>query len=333
MAKPIITIIGLGVTGASMGLGLQQQEGNFEIVGHDKEPEAAGSARKQGAVQRTEWNLHRACENAELIVLAVPLHEMGGLLELIGEDLNPNVLVLAITRVMRPAIETAAKQLPTHAHFVAGHPILSGIGGSLTVRPDLFDEIPFCLSPGLETAPDAIQLASDFVERLGAKPLYMDAQEHDGIIAGVEQLPLFVGAMLAQMFSTAPGWTESKKLAGRKFAQVTELGSSAERIYSDFETNRENLLLRVDQMQQALAEWRELLAQDIAPEALEEADHPLLTALKQAVRARDEWETQAILKNWEELPQMETGEGRGMLQQMLFGNLFRGRSAPDEKEK
>ena len=75
MAKPIITIIGLGVTGTSLGLALQRSEGNFEIVGHDKSPEASQQARQLGAVQRAEWNLHRACEGAELIVLATPIDQ------------------------------------------------------------------------------------------------------------------------------------------------------------------------------------------------------------------------------------------------------------------
>jgi len=333
MAKPTITIIGLGLTGASIGLGLQQQEGNFEIVGHDKEPEAAGAARKQGAVHRTEWNLHRACEGAELIVLAVPLNELDTVLELIGADLQPDSLVLAVVRVMQPAIELADKQLPANVHFVACHPILSGVGGSLTMRADLFDEVPFCLAPGLETDASAVQLASDFVERLGATPLYMDAQEHDGIIAGVEQLPQFLGAALMHMFSDAPGWVEAKKLAGRQFAQTTELASGAERLFSDFQTNRANLLLRVDQMQEALAQWRKLLALDIDPETLDEEEHPLLTALKQAVAERESWEAQAMLKNWDETPRTEVAEGRGMFQQMFFGNLFGGgRKSPDERE-
>ena len=36
MSKPILTIIGLGLTGAGLGLALQQDTTNFEIVGHDK---------------------------------------------------------------------------------------------------------------------------------------------------------------------------------------------------------------------------------------------------------------------------------------------------------
>lgn len=332
MAKPIISIIGLGVTGASIGLGLQQQEANFEIVGHDKEPDATGAARKAGAVHRTEWNLHRACEGAELLVLAVPLSELDELLELIGEDLKPGVLVLAIARVMQPAIEIASKRLPEGVHFVVGHPILSGIGGALTMRADLMEEVPFCLAPGVDTDPDAIQLASDFVERLDAKPLFMDAQEHDGIIAGVEQLPQFFGAALVSMFSGSPSWVESKKLAGRTFAQATEL-SSAERLFADFEANRENLLLRVEQLQIELARWHELLSADVDPETLEEQEHPLKTLLTGAVKARDEWESQALLKNWADAPQSNVAESRGVLQQMFFGNLFRNRAGQGEKEE
>ena len=80
MAKPIISIIGLGLTGTSVGLGLQRTPGEFEIVGHDKDPDATGAAKKLGAINRGEWNLHRAYENADLVVLAVPLSELDELL-------------------------------------------------------------------------------------------------------------------------------------------------------------------------------------------------------------------------------------------------------------
>ena len=93
MAKPIISIIGLGLRGASMGSALQREDGNFEIVGHDKAPEAAQAARKQGAVQRTEWNLHRACDGADMVLAAVPSSELGELMQQIAEDLKPGSCV------------------------------------------------------------------------------------------------------------------------------------------------------------------------------------------------------------------------------------------------
>ncbi len=334
MAKPIISIIGLGTTGASLGLGLQQQEGNFEIVGHDKDPDATSEARRLKAVQRTEWNLHRACEGAELLVLAVPLNELEELLLLIKDDLNNDSLVLIMAKVMQPALTLAEKMLPNNVHVVVGHVILTGIGGSLTTRADLFDEAPFCIAAGVNTDPDAIQLASDFVERMNAKPLFVDAQEHDGIIAGMEQLPQFMGVALMEMLSTSSGWSESRRLAGRQFAQSTELSGSADRLYTDFQSNRQNLLLRIDQIQQALSEWRTLLSTDVAPESYEGEDHPLLAALKKVEKSRDAWEIQALLKSWDEPPQIETGGGSsGLMQQLFFGNLFRSRITQRTEEK
>src|SRR5687767_6362103 len=117
MTKPIITIIGLGLNGASMGLALQREVGNFEIVGHDKQPEVSQEMRKLGAVQRTEWNLFRACEGAELIVVAVPLNELSELLPLLAEELKPGSLIFAIGSLLQPAIEVAEKHLPAGVHF------------------------------------------------------------------------------------------------------------------------------------------------------------------------------------------------------------------------
>src|SRR3954447_9249670 len=101
MAKPIITIIGLGLTGTSMGLGLQREAGTFEIVGHDKKPEVAQETRKLGAVQCTEWNLYKACDGAELIVVATPLVELETLLPLLADDLKPGTLVFAIGSLLQ----------------------------------------------------------------------------------------------------------------------------------------------------------------------------------------------------------------------------------------
>lgn len=318
MAKPIITIIGLGLTGASIGLGLQRTPGNFEIVGHDKNPEAAQQARRLGAVQRVEWNLYNACAGAELIVLAVPLSELQALFTLLSQELKPTTLVFALVDVMQPAIKLAAQHLGQHRRFVVGHPIISGIGGALTVRADLLAEATFCLAPGIQTDEGAVQVASDFVERLGAQPLFVDVQEHDGIIAGVEQLPQLLAALLMQMNASVAGWRDARRMAGRAFAQATTLEHSAEHLFGALQANRANLLLRIDQLQQELAEWRELLTAEAQPEQ----PQPLLKAIEQAVQGRLEWEAQAILKNWDAAPSPETPESRGMIRQMFFGNLM-----------
>ncbi|MEX1018054.1 MAG: prephenate dehydrogenase/arogenate dehydrogenase family protein [Litorilinea sp.] len=375
MAKPIIAILGLGLRGASMGLALQREEATFEIVGHDRDPQATQAAKRSGAVHRTEWNLHNACEGADMIVLALPFAELEEMLGHIAEDLKPGALVFALVSLMQPTIDLADRLLPSHAHFVVGRPVLSGVGGQLEQRADLFEEIVFALAPGLQTEADAVQLASDYVERVGATPFFVDAAEHDGIVAGVEQLPQLLAAILMRQASAAPGWREARRLAGRQFAHATELGQSAEQILAALEPNRANLLHRLRALHTEMEAWMQWLAgepgsaarsatagpaggsaaespagQLPAGEAAaptnghvgrkatdkdgDTAADPLLKALTEATRARADWETSAILKKWEELPQNDapkSGES-GFLRQMFFGNLM-GRRGGDSRDR
>jgi prephenate dehydrogenase len=329
MAKPKITIIGLGVTGASMGLALQKEEADFEIVGHDKSQDAVAAARKAGAVNRTDWNLHGACENADLLITAVPLLELDELYAQIAEDLKPGCMVLGVVSLMEPAIAAADRSIPEHAHFVAGHPVLTGVGGALSMRADLFQDVVFSLASSVHTDASAMQLASDFVDRVGATPLFVDAMEHDGIMAEVEQLPRVVAAALMRLSASSAGWREARRLAGRQFAQATELGGSANQLYSSLRANREKVLVRLRQLQQELGDWVALLEQD--PEA-EETD-PLLDLLERVEGERLDLEVHAELKNWDEgSPTAEDTNkaDSGFMRQMFLGNMF-GRRSSDNR--
>ena len=326
MAKPIISIIGMGTIGTSIGLGLQREDGNFEIVGHDKEPEASMAARKAGAIQRSDWNLHGACEGADLVVVTIPLGELDGLFDLIAEDLKPGCLVLTLGHVMQLALEIGRSKVPDNVHYVVGHPILSGVGSTLSARADLFDEVTFCLATSVDTNPDALQLASDFVERIGATAFFIDATEHDGIIAGVEQLPQLLAATLLDVSRLTPSWAEGKRLAGRRFAQSTELGASAQQLSAAWRSNRASLLQRIDQLRTELDTWREL----VAAEPISDEEDALLAALTGVEKARNRWIAQADLKNWDEVAEPDDDESSpGMFRQLFFGNLGRRRGRAD----
>jgi prephenate dehydrogenase len=305
-------------------------------VGHDKAPEVAQAARKSGAVQRTEWNLYKACAGAELIVVAVPLNELEMLLPLLAEEIKPGTLVFAIGNLLLPAIESSAKHLPEGVHFVAGHAIVTGVGSIPSARADLFDKAVFALAAGVKTDPAAVQLASDFVERVGATPLFVDALEHDGVIAGVEQLPKLLAAALMRSSAKGAGWREARRLAGYHFASATDIGSDAASLLAALQANKPSVLLKLRALRQELAEWQALLeaeGDDVSGEEDQldtksgtKADakvNPLMAALTEAVHARDTWETQVIVKNWEEQSNAPAtvAESSGFLKQMFLGGL------------
>lgn len=319
MAKPIITIIGLGVTGTSLGLGLQRSEGNFEIVGHDKDPEANAQARQLNAVQRAEWNLHRACEGSELIVLATPIDQADELLPHIAEDLQPNTLLLALGSLLNPLIETISKTIPNHRYAVVGRPVVTAIGSLPSARADLYEGSTFALATSPNTEAAALELASNFVSRIGATPLFVDAQEHDGMMAGVEQLPQLLAALLMASNSRTISWRESQRLAGRAFAQASDVSMNPAGMAESFRTNSSNLIQRIEQLQRELTRWRAMLAAEPAAGGKDD----LLEELVAASQARIAWESHVTMKRWDTEPPspVEAKANQGMLRQMLLGGL------------
>jgi prephenate dehydrogenase len=337
MSKPVITILGLGTLGSSLGLALQRSGAQTEIVGHDKQPEAAQAARKNNMVQRVEWNLHSACEPASLIVLAMPVGEIAETLELIRDDLRPNTLVFVLSDILQPAAQMLEETLGTgtggRGHAVVGHPIVGGVGGALTPRADLFDKSTFVVAAGATTDPSALELAANFVESVGAQPLFMDPIEHDGLIAAVEQLPQLLGLATVHMLAASPGWKEARRLAGRTFAQSTDSGRSAENLYAAMRGNRAHLLPRIEQFERELAAWKQWLVAD--GEAESDAagsvgdDHPLEAAIADSHAERSRWEEQAHLQDWSPASQpAEEAPTPGLFRQMFLGNLGGGKKRP-----
>ncbi len=317
---PFITIIGLGNTGTSLGLALRREPGSFEVVGHDRAQNAESEARRLGAVHRTEWNLHRAVEGASLVLLALPLPAIEETLPLIAEDLAPEALLLIVNPLMQPVVEGAARALPGHARTVAGHPIAGLQRYDAQPSAEQYAGTTFCLAATPQTDPAAMELASDFVERIGAKPHFVDPAEHDGIMALVELMPQVMGAALIGLSTRASGWREVRQLAGRRFAQSSETGQNAEQVVRALLANRENVLQRLAQYQAELGRWQGLL--EAEPE--EGQPHPLLAAVQEAIAERAAWEGQAAKGEWESAPTSAANEASGgLFRQLFLGNLGR----------
>ncbi len=119
-----ISIIGLGLIGASAGLALRRHADKVTVVGHDRDTGVAGRAKSAGAVERTEWNLINAASQADRILLALPANEIRETLKVIAGDLRAGCLILDTADVKAPVLQWAAELLPAEVGFVGGHPIV-----------------------------------------------------------------------------------------------------------------------------------------------------------------------------------------------------------------
>jgi len=306
-----ITIVGLGAIGTSIGLALKRITSDVLIVGHDEEPTIAGEARKRKAVDRTEWNLISACEKADLVVIATPLGAIEGTLRAIGSYLQPGCLVTDTASLKEPVLAWAEEGLSSKVSFVGGHPIvMTEALGPEGAHADLFDEITYCLCPAPSAAPEAVERVSDLVTALGAKPYFIDAVEHDSLMAAVGHLPIVWAAALLGMVSTDVAWREMARLGGIAFANSTSAIRGDPSVQSDLcRANRKNLLRWIDACQEQLSDLREAILSEDA-EALE-------TAFTQAAEAREKWVTREVE------PKPEIPEYRRSFGELFFGRLAR----------
>lgn len=305
MTKPRITIIGLGFIGGSIGLALRQAQDDFEVVGHDREPQVAGQARKLGAVDRTDWNLISACEKADLIIIATPLMGVKQTLEAIAPYLKKGCLITDTASLKGPVLDWADQFLPPEVHFVGGNPIVvTSSMGLETARDDLFAGNLYCLIPSPKAAPQAVQLATDLVHLLGARPYFLDAAEHDGLMAGVDQLPSILSITLLRTVTGSASWREMRRLAGSVFEKATCSGSNDPTTYRDAcLLNRQNMVRWIDSYQADLNQLKEWLTTG--------DEEKLLEVFEEGLAARQKWLLAREEGHWdlEEMPELSPQTG------------------------
>jgi prephenate dehydrogenase len=319
-----ITIVGLGVIGASAGLALRRYPDKVRVVGHDKDPGVSGLAKSKGAVERTEWNLINATRGADRIILAVGPTEARDSLKVIGQDLKPGCVILNMSGVAGAALEWAAESLPANVHLVSGFPIY--LGETLDTdagRADLFQGKMFCLTPDAKAEGVAATLAADLVEAMGGIPFFLDPTEYDGLIAAVEHLPLLMSGALLQVTTSHSVWSDMRKLAGSQYYGSTlVMSDNAESAAGAVVANRENVVRWLDYLAGVLDEWRDLVAN---------GDEQALTeAFESGLAARRRWLIAQASGNWLE----ETGPEAPRAGDYLRGLIgFRRPQRDNDKKK
>jgi prephenate dehydrogenase len=283
MAKSRVTIVGLGLIGGSIGLALKNSKLDIQVVGHDKDHGAAGSAQKRGAVDTTKWNLIDACDGAGLIVLAIPIDGIKDTFSALKTSLAPGTVIADTATTKVPVLEWA-KELSEGVSFVGTNPILRSerIGGGIdAASADLFKGATFCLVPSPTASHAAVDTVASLAEIVGAKPFFVDAAEHDGLMAAVEHLPALLSTMLQAATMRSRGWREMARLAGSKFRAASALAPDPNTARDAFLAHRVDLVRWIDEMTNELAEVRGIL---------ERQDADALAKLVESVEEeRDRW--------------------------------------------
>jgi prephenate dehydrogenase len=299
-------------------MALRQAGGGFEVVGHDKNPDATGRAKKKGAIDKVEWGLPNAVTDANLVIISTPPGEVAKIFQNIAPHLRPGAVITDTASTKAQVLQWADKLLPEGVSFVGGHPMAGKErGGVDEADATLFQGATYCVLPSTKATDEAINLVVGLVSTVGATPLFIDPVEHDSYVAAISHLPFLAATALVRVAVSSPAWRDISKVAAGGFRDTTRVASASTEMYRDIcITNRESILNWLDAYIGELAQLRDLLITSDA-EALTEA-------LGKAKAARDEWQARREGRPSEQSATANFN-GSDQLRQMLMGEWGKGR--------
>jgi prephenate dehydrogenase len=181
------------------------------------------SAVALGAVTETAGDVSAAAA-ADLVVLCAPVAVNLATLAALGPRLAPGAIVTDVGSTKRDI--AAAADAQGLDRFVGGHPLAgAATSGTASAREHLFRGRPWILTPGVRSAPAAVERLRAFAIALGATPTVLDAVAHDRLMAYVSHLPQVVASALLETVGATVG-EPGLALSGPGLADTTRLAAS-----------------------------------------------------------------------------------------------------------
>jgi prephenate dehydrogenase len=204
-----------------------RSQGKSRVIGYDADNSAQKLAQRMGAVDGVEWNIDKAVADADVVIAATPAGALYDVFDAIARYLKPGAVVTDTSPSKRAVVGWADELLPRSVSFVGGNPLT---GASIAEQKDasgfIFHNAKWAVIAPPSAGHDAIRAVTDMIESVGARPVFMDAHEHDSFAAATSGLPAVVSAVVMNTVSASPSWSEISRFVGRDFDQVTSPSSA-----------------------------------------------------------------------------------------------------------
>lgn len=257
-----VAVVGLGLMGASLCLDLTQGKLCREVRGVARRTATVLEAFFAGAVDLATNDPVTGVLGADIVILATPVRTIVDMLQEIGPHLQPGAVVMDMGST-KAEICAAMAGLPAGVQPIGGHPMCGKeTAGFGSAEAGLYISAPWVLTPLPRTSPTAVRLAAELAQAVGARPIALEAERHDRLVASISHLPFLLASALVHAVAQTGNDDEMVwKLAAGGFRDTSRVAASDTRMFMDIlMTNRTAVLEQLDNFTQHIAEIRALLA-------------------------------------------------------------------------
>jgi prephenate dehydrogenase len=227
-----VTILGVGLIGASFALAMRKHGLCNEIAGHGRKEDNLLRAKEKGIIDSFDLDPSKACAGADLVLFAVPVGSFVDLFKKIKGALKKNAIVSDAGSVKGRLVRDMEALMPEGVHFVGAHPIAgSDRSGIDPAGADLFKGAKCIITPTEKTDREALAKIMALWETFGSVIKIMKPDEHDRIYAAVSHLPHLIAYEI--MNTIADMDASYLAFSGQGFKDTTRIALSAPELWRD----------------------------------------------------------------------------------------------------
>jgi prephenate dehydrogenase len=237
-----VAIVGLGLMGGSLGGALRGT--CREVVGVARRQETVEQALARGLIDRGTSDLAEGVREADVIVLATPVRTIVRQLAEIGPLAPPGCLLMDLGSTKHDIV-AAMERLPARVQPLGGHPMCGKeLAGIEAADLALYRERTFILTPLARTSQEALALGVALAEAAGSRPLVLDADRQDYLVATLSHLPYMIAcALVATADVTTSADPAAWQIVAGGFRDTSRVAGSDVTMMADILlTNREHVL-------------------------------------------------------------------------------------------
>jgi prephenate dehydrogenase len=253
-----IAVLGVGLIGGSIGLAARRRA-DAQVCGYDPDEQVLAKALSLGAIDSAASNIADAVQDADAVFVAAPVGALAATVRQALAGAGRDCVVSDVGSTKRVVVEAG-----TDERFIGGHPLAGAESSGVEhARADLFEGAVWYLTPAANSTGLLYERLHRLLTTIGARPVAIDAETHDRLLAAVSHLPhVLANVLAAQAASTLDAAAEGRVPAvGPSFRDAKRVAGANSAIWTDiYMSNRDALIAAIDAFAAALGEVRETLA-------------------------------------------------------------------------
>lgn len=246
-----VSIIGLGLLGASLGMALRGK--GVERTGWARREEIRRAAVSADVVDRVFDSAEEAAAVSDIVILAMPIPQIIEYIPKLGRVMAPGSIITDLGSIKNKMMTCSKNTLPDGVFYIGSHPMAgTEKSGFYAAFPTLYDNADVFVTPAVNTPQEAVDKVFNLWKLVGGHPSVIDPAHHDAIVARTSHvLHVLASALATGILDARDPDTELELFRGcaTGFRDTCRIASSNPQMWREIvENNREAVL-------EALAEF------------------------------------------------------------------------------